>query len=212
MAFALRGPELTPMDLVADELKLAAELGLRTSVHIETGGTRRPIAELHEQGLLRDTTTFVHANRVGDDELRMLADAGSSVSVSPDVELKMGIGWPETGRMLAAGLRPALSTDDCPAAGGDMFSTMRTAYVVQRGLDGCLRSRDLLDRRRRRRPGVRAGHPHRQHHSRQGRRPDPVTRRRPDHLPGQQPGWHDRRRRPSRLGRHGPGRRLCGQT
>ncbi|MDT7623588.1 MAG: 5-methylthioadenosine/S-adenosylhomocysteine deaminase, partial [Pseudonocardiales bacterium] len=88
---------------------------------------------------------FVHANGISDDQLRLAADAGSSVSVSPDVELKMGIGWPATGRMLAAGLRPTLSTDDSPAAGGDMFSTMRTAYAVQRGLDGGLTSRDLLE-------------------------------------------------------------------
>jgi 5-methylthioadenosine/S-adenosylhomocysteine deaminase len=145
MALGLRGPELTAMDTVARELRLAAELGLRTSVHIESGGTRRPIAELQEHGLLRDTSTFVHANGIGDDELRMLADAGASVSISPDVELKMGIGWPETGRMLAAGLRPTLSTDDSPSAAGDMFATMRTAYAVQRGLDGGLRSRDVLE-------------------------------------------------------------------
>jgi len=144
MALGLRGPELTPVDTVAEELKLAADLDLRTSMHIESGGTRRAIAELQERGLLRDTSTFVHANAVGDDELRMLAEAGASVSVSPDVELKMGIGWPMTGRMLAAGLRPTLSTDDCPSAAGDMFATMRTAYAVQRGLDGALQSRDVL--------------------------------------------------------------------
>jgi cytosine/adenosine deaminase-related metal-dependent hydrolase len=145
MALGLRGPELTDMDTVAAELKLAADLGLRTSVHIETGGRNRPIADLHEYGLLSSTTTFVHANGVGDDELRMLADAGSSVSISPDVELKMGIGWPMTGRMLAAGLRPSLSTDDSPSAGGDMFATMRSAHVAQRGLDGSLNARDVLE-------------------------------------------------------------------
>ncbi|MFG2043733.1 amidohydrolase family protein [Dactylosporangium sp. NPDC048998] len=146
MALGLRGPEMTTMDTVAEDLQLAADLGLRTSVHIESGGAGgRPIAELLEHGLLSDTTTFVHANGIGDDELRMLAHAGSSVSISPDVELKMGFGWPETGRMLAAGLRPTLSIDDCPSAGGDMFATMRTAYAVQRGLDGSLRSRDVLE-------------------------------------------------------------------
>ncbi|GGM62225.1 amidohydrolase family protein [Dactylosporangium sucinum] len=146
MALGLRGPEMTTMDTVGDDLSLAAELGLRTSVHIESGSAGgRPIAELLDNGLLFDTTTFVHANGISDEQLRMLADAGSSVSISPDVELKMGIGWPETGRMLAAGLRPTLSTDDCPSAGGDMFATMRTAYVVQRGIDGGLRSRDVLE-------------------------------------------------------------------
>jgi cytosine/adenosine deaminase-related metal-dependent hydrolase len=147
LALGLRGTQLTTVDVSAADLKLANELGLRTSVHIGSGGARgsRPVAALRDHGLLHETTTFVHANGVEDDELRMLADAGCSVSISPDVELKMGFGWPETGRMLAAGLRPTLSIDDCPSAGGDMFATMRTAFVVQRGLDGGLRSRDLLE-------------------------------------------------------------------
>ncbi|MFD1312131.1 amidohydrolase family protein [Streptomyces kaempferi] len=145
MALGLRGPEDTSMDTVARELKLAAELGLRTSLHIDGGGTRRPVTELRAHGLLRDTTTFVHANGISDEELRMLADAGNSVSISPDVELKMGFGSPITGRALAAGLRPTLSVDDVPSVGGDLFSTMRTAFAVQRGLDGGLRSRDLLE-------------------------------------------------------------------
>ena len=87
----------------------------------------------------------MHVNGISDEELRMLAGAGSSVSISPDVELKMGFGRPMTGRVPAAGLRPTLSIDDVPSAGGDMFSTMRTAFAVQRGLDGGLRSRDLLE-------------------------------------------------------------------
>lgn len=145
MALGLRGADDTSIDTVADELTLADELGLRTSTHVDGLSGGRPIADLCEHGLLRDTTTFVHANGIGDDELRMLADAGCSVSISPDVELKMGFGWPMTGRALAAGLRPTLSVDDTPSAGGDMFSTLRTAFAVQRGLDGSLRSRDLLE-------------------------------------------------------------------
>ncbi len=145
MALGLRGAGDTSLDTVAAQLKLAEELGLRTSRHITSDGTQRPVADLHKHGLLRDTTTFVHANRVADDELRMLADAGSSVSISPDVELKMGFGWPMTGRMLAAGLRPTLSVDDVPSVGGDMFSAMRTTLAVQRGLDGTLTSRDVLE-------------------------------------------------------------------
>jgi 5-methylthioadenosine/S-adenosylhomocysteine deaminase len=145
MAWGLRGADDTGMDTLARELRLAAELGLRTSLHTGSDGTQRPVADLHKHGLLRETTTFVHANGISDEELRMLADAGSSISISPDVELKMGFGAPMTGRALAAGLRPTLSIDDVPSVGGDMFSTMRTAYAVQRGLDGGLRSRDLLD-------------------------------------------------------------------
>jgi cytosine/adenosine deaminase-related metal-dependent hydrolase len=100
---------------------------------------------MRERGLLDDRTTIVHGNGISDDQLAMLAEAGCSVSISPDVELKMGFGWPETGRMLAAGLRPSLSIDDCPSAGGDMFATMRTAFAVQRGLDGGLTARDVIE-------------------------------------------------------------------
>ena len=147
MALGLRGPQLTTMDVTAADLKTANELGLRSSVHVGSGGARgsRPIAAFRDHGLLSDTLTFVHANGIDDDEIAMMAEAGCSVSISPDVELKMGFGWPMTGRMFAAGVRPTFSIDDCPSAGGDMFSTMRTAFAVQRGLDGSLTSRDILE-------------------------------------------------------------------
>lgn len=145
MALGMRGPHGTTMDTVAADLKLAADLGLRTSMHVDGLSGHHPIADLAEHGLLSDTATFVHANGLRDAELRLIADAGGSVSISPDVEAKMGFGWPETGRVLAAGLRPTLSADDTPAAAGDLFAAMRTAFAVQRGLDGGLNSRDLLD-------------------------------------------------------------------
>lgn len=142
LALGMRGPAATGIDIAAREVKLADELGLRISLHIEASGV---IAELHERGLLRPTLTGVHANGIGVDELRLLADAGGSISISPDVELKMGFGAPMTGLALDAGLRPTLSIDDVPSVGGDMFSTLRTAFAAQRGIDGRLRSRDLLD-------------------------------------------------------------------
>ncbi|MGW2483894.1 amidohydrolase family protein [Streptomyces sp. NPDC001571] len=145
MAFGLRGADDTGMDTLAREVRLADELGLRTSLHTGSDGTQRPIADMHKHGLLRDTTTFVHGNGLSDEELRMLADAGSSLSASPDVELKMGFGAPMTGRALAAGLRPTLSIDVVPSVGGDMFAAMRAAFAAQRGLDGTLRARDLVE-------------------------------------------------------------------
>ncbi|OPF73821.1 hydrolase [Streptomyces antioxidans] len=149
MVLGLRGPQLSTMDTTAADVALARELGLRVSVHVHgtTGWPtgRRPIADMRDRGLLDDRTTFVHGNGISDDQVAMMADAGCSVTISPDVELKMGFGWPETGRMLAAGIRPSLSIDDCPSAGGDMFATMRTAFAVQRGLDGGLTARDFVE-------------------------------------------------------------------
>ncbi|MDQ0785625.1 amidohydrolase family protein [Streptomyces sp. B3I8] len=149
MALGLRGPQRTPMDTIAADVALARELGLRVSVHVHAAasppGGDRPVARMRARGLLDDRTTFVHGNGLSDDEVAMLADAGCSVSISPDVELRMGLGLPETGRMLAAGIRPSLSVDNCLTAGGDMFATMRTALSVQRGADGGLTARDVLE-------------------------------------------------------------------
>jgi 5-methylthioadenosine/S-adenosylhomocysteine deaminase len=155
MAVGLRGPQMTSMETAVADVATARDLGLRVSLHLHVGPhgpqARRLVAGMHERGLLDDRTTVLHGNGLDDDELAMLADAGCSVSVSPDVELKMGFGWPMTGRLLDAGIRPTLSIDDCPTAGGDMFSTMRTALAVQRGLDVAqgrpltLTSRDVLE-------------------------------------------------------------------
>ncbi|WP_037365757.1 amidohydrolase family protein [Amycolatopsis orientalis] len=144
MAFGLRGPMLTTMDTTAADVALARELGLRVSVHVH-GAACASLPEMHERKLLDDRTTIVHGNGLTDAQLAIIAEAGCSVTISPDVEAKMGFGWPETGRLLAAGIRPSLSIDDCPSAGGDMFSAMRTAFAVQRGLDGSLVARDLLE-------------------------------------------------------------------
>ncbi len=76
----------------------------------------------------------------------MLADAGSSVSISPDGEAKMNFGWPETGRGAAS--RPApdpfhWTTPPPPPA--TCSPRCVTAVAAQRDLDGGLDSRTLLE-------------------------------------------------------------------
>lgn len=137
LALGLRGPQFSSMSTVRADVTLARELGLRVTVHGGSGewGRNRPVAAMSASGLLDDRTTVVHCNTLADDEIEMMAAAGASASISPSVELQMGYGWPATGRLLKAGVRPSLSIDDCAASGGDMFSTMRSAFFVQRGLD-----------------------------------------------------------------------------
>ncbi len=65
----------------------------------------------------------------------MMADNGVTASISPDIELQMGHGWPATGRLLDAGIRPSLSIDVCSSNGGHLFGTMRATIGTQRGFD-----------------------------------------------------------------------------
>ena len=137
MALALRGPQFTTPEVNRQDFALAADLDLRVTVHAGDGywGKSGPIRKLAEDGLLSDRTTYVHCCTLGDDELRMIADSGGTASVAPDVEMQMGHGFPATGRLLKAGIRPTFSIDVCSSNGGDMFATMRTAIGMQRALD-----------------------------------------------------------------------------
>lgn len=134
MALALRGPQFTTAEINKRDFELARELDLRVSVHVGDGafGKTKPIHQLQKDGLLWDTTTYIHCNTLPDDELQMIADSGGTASVAPDVEAQMGHGYPATGRLIATGLKPSLSIDTCSSNGGDMFGTMRTAIGMQR--------------------------------------------------------------------------------
>ena len=135
-ALAVRGPILVGADTNADDFRLARELDARITVH---AGMRLPglpngeVALLNGAGLLGPDLTIVHGNETSDAELTLLARHGSTVSVSPYVELVMGHGVPPTNRLLAHGLRPSLSMDVACTSPGDMFTQMRTALAHSRG-------------------------------------------------------------------------------
>jgi 5-methylthioadenosine/S-adenosylhomocysteine deaminase len=137
LALAPRGNQFATLDVTRRDYELAAELGLRITCHAGDGewGKGRPIAQLYEHGLLSSNQTYVHCNSLADDELKMMADAGCTASCSPDIELQMGHGWPATGRLLEAGIRPSLSIDVCCSNGGHMFGTMRATIGTERGFD-----------------------------------------------------------------------------
>ncbi len=136
LAAALRGPDFSTIDTTADDWAAIRALGLPISVHIGIGGWgQRSIAALHERGLMGPDTTYIHCSRLDPDEYAMIADTGGSVSIAAEVEMHMGHGFPPTGEMLDAGVRPSLSVDVCTGIGGDMFGQMRIALATQRGFE-----------------------------------------------------------------------------
>jgi 5-methylthioadenosine/S-adenosylhomocysteine deaminase len=137
LALGLRGPQYATMDTVVADVALARELGLHVTMHGGSAniGRSRPVGQMAERGLLDERTTVIHGNTLADDELTLMAEHGCSASISPWAEVQMGFGWPATGRLRSAGIRPSLSIDDCVSTAGDMFTTMRAVLVTQRGLD-----------------------------------------------------------------------------
>jgi cytosine/adenosine deaminase-related metal-dependent hydrolase len=135
MALATRGPGFCVNDVVAAEWALARELGIPITVHVAMGrlaGRFGMVKQLHGMGLLGPDTTYVHCCYLSEEEWRMVADSGGTVSVAPQVELQMGHGWPPVMQAIEHGLRPSLSVDVVTTVPGDMFTQIRAAFGAER--------------------------------------------------------------------------------
>ena len=67
LAMAARGPEEAAPDVAFDDLRLARELGIRTTVHVGAyarNADHHAVAQYDAAGLLGDDMTFVHCNRL----------------------------------------------------------------------------------------------------------------------------------------------------
>jgi 5-methylthioadenosine/S-adenosylhomocysteine deaminase len=135
MALATRGTGFCVDDVVRGEWAMARDLGLPITVHVAMGrmaGRFGMVKALHDLGLLNQPTTFVHCCYFSDEEWRLVADTGNTVSIAPQVELQMGHGWPPVLKALENGLRPSFSIDVVTPVPGDMFTQMRAAFGAER--------------------------------------------------------------------------------
>ncbi|MER5831095.1 amidohydrolase family protein [Streptomyces sp. NPDC002130] len=135
MGLATRGPGFCLDEVVTAEWAMARELGLPITVHVAMGrlaGRFGMVKQLHGLGLLGPDTTYVHSCYLSEEEWRMVADSGGTISVAPQVELQMGHGWPPVMQAIEHGLRPALSIDVVTTVPGDMFTQIRAAFAAER--------------------------------------------------------------------------------
>ncbi|GGU32882.1 amidohydrolase family protein [Lentzea flava] len=127
IALAPLGPSFSDIEVAERDWRLARSLGLRVVTHV--AGHGNPVSALRDRGLLDANTTFVHGNDLGDDELKLIAQAGAGVSIAPAVEARMGHGGPMVRRTRALGVPTGLGVDTVTAVAGDMFSLMRATLL-----------------------------------------------------------------------------------
>ncbi|MFL6143955.1 MAG: amidohydrolase family protein [Labedaea sp.] len=135
MALATRGTGFCVDDVVRAEWALARELDIPITVHVAMGrlaGRFGMIKQLHELGLLGPDTTYIHCCYFSEEEWRLVADSGGTISVAPQVEVQMGHGWPPVMKAIEHGLRPGLSIDVVTTVPGDMFTQIRSAFGTER--------------------------------------------------------------------------------
>ncbi|GAK07932.1 LOW QUALITY PROTEIN: hypothetical protein JCM19038_1687 [Geomicrobium sp. JCM 19038] len=135
MGLAIRGPEFSSWETSVKEIQFAREIDAVCSMHLgfgTWGSTERSIEKLHAAGCLGEHLNFAHANAVQPEEVRLLAEHGGSISVTPEIEMMMGHGYPAVGLALENGVKPALGVDVVTSTGGDMFTQMKFALQADR--------------------------------------------------------------------------------
>ncbi|HZO61302.1 MAG TPA: amidohydrolase family protein [Solirubrobacterales bacterium] len=146
MGVALTELGLVPFDVTRAEVALARELDVMVTAHTGTvtSAQRPPEVELLQSaGLLDHRQVHVHCNACSNRELDLLADAGASVSLTPETELQMGMGFPIFARALERGLAPSLGCDIVSNNRGDLFAQMRLGLQAERARANQARLDDL---------------------------------------------------------------------
>ena len=135
MGIALSELGLVPWEVTLGEVALARELGVMVTAHTGSvhSASRRPEVELMEAaGLLSAGQVHVHCNACTDRELDLLADRGTAVSVTPETELQMGMGFPVIDRARSRDLPVGFGCDIVSNNSGDMFTQMRMGLQAER--------------------------------------------------------------------------------
>ena len=125
-----------PPDIYTAEIGAARKLGLPISVH--ASGSRPAVGQIDsiaKAGLLGKDMQLTHANKASPGEIKAVADAGASISISPYTELRIGFGLPQTTKFLEAKIPVGLSVDTVELSGNaDMFGIMKVTQNAENGI------------------------------------------------------------------------------
>lgn len=126
---------------------ICVETGMGVQIHLhETAhevddavkqNGERPLARIEKLKLLSPQLQAVHMTQLNDDEIVALAENGAHVIHCPESNLKLASGFCPIAKLVEAGVNVALGTDGAASNNDlDMFSEMRTAALLAKGVSG----------------------------------------------------------------------------
>ncbi len=131
---------LRKMRMYADEMDLRIHMHVHETAHEVAEASKqngqRPLARLHQLGLLSPNLAAVHMTQLSDEEIRLSAEQGVNIVHCPESNLKLASGFCPVGRLLDVGINVALGTDGAASNNDlDMFAEMRTAALLAKAVD-----------------------------------------------------------------------------
>lgn len=133
----MRGPDRSAPAIWRREITAARALGLPVTMHLASdraSAAKGFIPVMHAEKFLGPDVQVVHATHASKQDLALLIDAGSPLSISPWTELEVGYGVPNLADIASSGVELGLSVDNMILAGqADMFNVMRLAIDLAAG-------------------------------------------------------------------------------
>ena len=120
---------------LAQELDLNIHMHIHETAHevqeaIEKTG-ERPLARLHQLGLLSPSLQAVHMTQIDEQDLRLVSDNGVHIMHCPESNMKLASGFCPVSQFKEAGVNIAIGTDGCASNNDlDMIGEMRSAALL----------------------------------------------------------------------------------
>jgi 5-methylthioadenosine/S-adenosylhomocysteine deaminase len=138
LGIASRGPENNSIDICREEWKFARERKIAITTHMGTDAERvkkrQGIQTLAKAGLLGPDVLLIHVTNNSPEDLKLLAETKTPVSLSPYTELRTGFGITPVGDFLKAGVPISLSVDTTILSGNaDMPAIMKAIENIEDG-------------------------------------------------------------------------------
>jgi 5-methylthioadenosine/S-adenosylhomocysteine deaminase len=144
----MTGPNTPPINTTADLLKEirsfadAKRLGISSHVAESSSvvdcvrqmhGKNGVVEYLHQFGITGPNTIFAHSVHLTKEDIRLLAETGTSVSHNPVSNMMLGDGVAPVVEMLAQGVNIGLGSDGAASNHSqDLFDTMKSASLLQK--------------------------------------------------------------------------------
>jgi 5-methylthioadenosine/S-adenosylhomocysteine deaminase len=139
LAMAILGPDWGEYDVAVHDIRLAREYGLLNSAHTYGRKGKRKVEDgmprLAREGLLGPDHNIAHGNCFDEEELKIVLDAGCTITATCLTEMLNYEQPAMIGRALKLGMTPSIGSDCDPYFNSSMLWVMRHAFQHQREHD-----------------------------------------------------------------------------
>jgi 5-methylthioadenosine/S-adenosylhomocysteine deaminase len=123
--------------VVREEFAAGRKYGVRIWTHVVAalpGVSPFELEKFNAEGLMRSDNVYIHFTGTNAALMKLVAETGGAISAAVPIEMTMRHGMPVVQLALDNGVRPSLSSDVETSMTADMFTIMRSCFLLQRAM------------------------------------------------------------------------------